>query len=308
MSSNTIIVVPAWISLLLLGILLALVFGLPVMVFGKRQQPNAAAPPGWLIPNIDDHAQKSSFFHTWDPRFKIATLLAFCFLVVTLNHPATCILALFTALLAVYYCGTPWQRVRRRLTPMAGFLSMFLVVLPFTAADRPNETLLLFSPLQEIFFHTAGLLLAILIILKACTVALLMEPMLGTAPLNVTLQALTRMGLPKTISQMILLCHRYLFVFLQEALRMQRSMRVRGFTARTNLATLRSMGNFFGMLFIRSFDRTQRVFDAMLCRGYQGTFPVHSRFTPDSADLKKTWLWVALGLSLVLLDRLGPLS
>ena len=63
--------------------------------------------------------------------------------------------------------------------------------------------------------------------------------MFATSELSRTLQGFTNLGLPGTLIQMILLCHRYLFVFQQEAARMQRAMRVRGFVPRTNLATLR---------------------------------------------------------------------
>ena len=72
---------------------------------------------------------------------------------------------------------------------------------------------------------------------------------------------------------MLLLSHRYIFVFLHEMTRMYRGMRVRGFVPGTDIATMNAMGNFLGMLFVRSFERTQRVYDAMLCRGYDGCFP-----------------------------------
>jgi cobalt/nickel transport system permease protein len=33
--------------------------------------------------------------------------------------------------------------------------------------------------------------------------------------------------------------------------------------------TLRALASFLGMLFVRSFERTERVFDAMQARGYK---------------------------------------
>ena len=122
-------------------------------------------------------------------------------------------------------------------------------------------------------FNLRGLGLAAAIAAKAVAIALLMEPLLATAPLPVTLHGLSRLGAPEMVGQMVLLSHRYLHVFRHEARRMTAGMRVRGFEKRTDVETLRAVANFLGMLFVRSFERTERVFDAMRARGYRGRFP-----------------------------------
>ena len=119
-----------------------------------------------------------------------------------------------------------------------------------------------------------------------------------------TLHGLTKLGAPDMVGQMVLLSHRYLHVFRHEAQRMAAGMRVRGFRKRTDLATLRAVANFLGMLFVRSFERTERVFDAMRARGYRGRFPepVEPRLAPK--DLAMAGLFLALGISLVVVDRM----
>lgn len=273
----------------------------------RRGQRDGADSPDWSIPAIDAYADSASFFHNWDPAVKVGSLLPYCFLIVSLKSLFWCGVALAVSLLAVAFCNIPWQRALRRLAAMSGFLLMFLIVVPFSGSIRAGETILVFPLLQSLPFHLSGFLLALAIVLKACAIALMMEPMLGTATLPVTLQGFAKLGLPPAIIQMILLSHRYIFVFQQEIVRMYRSMRVRGFTARTDLATMRTMGNFFGMLFIGSFDRTQKVYEAMLCRGYQGTFPSFALPATTSRDLAKGGLWLALGILLILCDRLIPL-
>jgi len=130
-----------------------------------------------------------------------------------------------------------------------------------------------------------------------------MGPLFATKPLPVTLQALARLGIHSTICQMLLLCHRYVFVFLDEIKRMFRAMRVRGFRPATNVATMASFGNFLGMLFVRSFDRTQRVHEAMLSRGYTGVFPSYVQFNMSGTDLAKGLLWICIGILLLFVDN-----
>ena len=262
----------------------------------EQQQPGAEdGGPDWSIPTLDQSAQGNSLYHSWSPAVKIAALLATSFLIVSLKHLTWAFAALLFSVLAVQLTGMSWTRPLKRLAAMAGFLGMLVVILPLTSPVHAGDTLLVLPGLSSWPLNLAGVFLALTIVCKAVAVALLMEPMLATSTLTQTLRGFTDLGLPSSLNQMILLCHRYIFVFQQEMQRMQRSMRVRGFVPRTNLATLRTMGNAFGMLFIRSFERTERVYEAMLSRGYQGGFPGEVRQKITSLDLVKGALFIMIG-------------
>jgi cobalt/nickel transport system permease protein len=302
-----IISVPGWIAAGLVFMLAALPLSLYLIVSrNKAVRKQSNGKPDWSVPSIDAYAAQTSFFHTWDPRVKIIVVFICCFLIVSLEHMSSCLAALVIACLSVHFCKIPWQRARNRLLAMTGFLSMFLIVIPFTSPTRAGETILIFGLLTAFPFHVQGLYVALVIILKACSVALLMEPMFGTSSLSVTLQAMRRLGLPSVITQMILLTHRYIFVFLQEVVRMYRGMKVRGFTPRTDIVTMRTMGNFLGMLFIRSFERTQHVHEAMLSRGYHGLMPTYIQFELSAKDIAKAALWLIIGLVLIIVDLFAP--
>ncbi len=258
----------------------------------------------WTVPQLEFTAGKSSPVHRWDVRFKLASILLFAFLIVSLQHVQTVGIALFIAFVSYRIAGIPWRRGIKRLLGMSGFLSMFLLMLPLTAVQQPGDLVLVFGQIDWLGFNLRGLDLAILIILRACAVALLMEPLLATAPLPTTLAGLEHMGVPPRLTQLLLITHRYLFLFVHEARRMQIGMEVRGFRKSTSLATLRSVGNFIGMLFVRSFERTERVYAAMLARGYQGRWPQSVSFSAGSADYLKSVLLIGLGLLLVFCDQL----
>jgi len=262
--------------------------------------------PDWSIPTIDAQAQGSSLFHTWTPAVKIGSLLIVSFLIVALHALFWSAVGLAFALLTVHLARIPWQRPLRRLAAMSGLCVLFLLILPLTSPLRSGDTLLVVPLLEGMPLRLTGVILSLTITCKAATVALLMEPMFATAELARTLQGFATLGLPSSLTQMILLCHRYLFVFQQEAARMQRAMRVRGFVPGTNLATLRTTGNALGMLFIRSFERTERVYEAMLSRGYRGAFPATSREKIAAGDLAKAAVSIMIGLLLLVLDRLAP--
>lgn len=301
---DNIILVSPWITCTLIG----LVITWPLYLLCRKRWRSTSSndrdtsPPDWSTAPETTAEKKQSFFHTWDPRLKITTLFTFCFVVASLDTLGTCLTALLISTLAVFCSHTPWIRVQKRLVALSGFLAMFLVIMPFTSPAVEGETILLFPLLSGLPFHMYGLLTAVLICLKACSVALLMEPMFGTSSLTVSLQALQQIGVPSPIIQMLLLTHRFIYLFQQEAHRMHRSMKLRGFSPKTNIATMRITGNFLGMLFIRSYERTQHVYEAMLSRGYNGVFPMYTQHTISVKDIAITTAWLIIGLALLFFD------
>jgi cobalt/nickel transport system permease protein len=272
-----------------------------------NDSPEAQKERDWGIPALDAQAHRDSPFHRWDPRIKTVALMFFMFCTASLTQPWWACLAVAGAVLSVVVARIPWRSPLRRLAAMATFLGMFLVVMPLTVPARSGDTLLSFSELSFVSFNLRGLMLAILICLKASAIALLVEPLLATAPFPVTIQALSSLKVPPSVCQMILLAHRYIFVFQSEVARMTKGMNARGFTKRTDTETLRTIGNFLGMLLVRSFERTQRVYEAMLARGYDGTLPGGFEFHARRGDWAKGTLWVLAGMALVALDRLHKL-
>lgn len=248
----------------------------------------------WSVPSIDKYAHGKSLFHTWDPRFKLFSLTVYSFSVASLENVSFTLVALLISIIAVYIAGLPLQRSMNRLKAMSGFLIMFLLVLPFTVKGSAGETVFVIAGWDSLAFHSSGFMTACSIVIKASAIAFLMEPLFSTSPFPVTLLALSRLGMPVVICQMILLSHRYVHVFLQEMRRMYRGMKVRGFRKRTDIETLRSLGNLLGMLIVRSFDRTQRVYDAMLSRGYSGVFPTYTQFVSKRTDWHKSVFWLLL--------------
>jgi cobalt/nickel transport system permease protein len=294
---------PVWqLFLLPAGAAAALALALAALRRGLRR---AAAPhedPDWSVPPLAE-AGGPAWSRRWDVRCKILTLLAHSFAVASLEHLAPALSALGLSLLLLAAVRAAPAKVLMRLLAISGFVGMLLLVLPFSAAVREADTVVVVNGIDGLAFNLRGLRLGGVIAAKAGAIALLMEPLLATSPLPVTLHGLSRLGVPEMAGQMVLLSHRYLHVFRQEAQRMAAGMRVRGFRPRTDLETLRAVSNFLGMLFVRSFERTERVFEAMQARGYRGRFPEPVRLRLRAADLILAGVWLAAAAALVAWDR-----
>ena len=105
----------------------------------------------------------------------------------------------------------------------------------------------------------------------------------STTPAFQLLAALRALKIPQILVVVVMLMYRYLFVLVDEAQRMMRSRAAR--SARVGRGSggsivwrAQSAGGMAGSLFIRTMDRTERIYMAMLARGYDGT--IRQRETP----------------------------
>lgn len=255
------------------------------------------------VPELEETGSGSSLFHRWDPRFKILSMVFFSFMVVSLNHALALSVGLAVAAASLIVAGTPLRAAARRLSAMSGFLLMLLFIMPLTVPFHEGDRRIVVEGVPFVQLNARGILLAGRICAKAIIVAVLMEPLLKTAPFSVTMAAVQKLGVPMVLCQMILLMYRYVFVFRHEMQRMWVGMTVRGFRSRSGWDTLGHLGCFLGMLFVRSMERTQRVYEAMVCRGYTGVFPSTVRFSATPRDWAWAALWVGTALVLFALDR-----
>lgn len=279
-----------------------------IMVIWIRHIAHKHRTPGeerdWSVPPLA-YGDGASLLHRWDVRCKIVTILIYSFVIASLRHLGPALAAIGVSLAILVIARVSFARVLLRLLAITGFVGMFLVVMPFSVPMHPGDTVLVFGGMDWLRFNLRGLLLAAAITAKAVAIMFLMEPLLSTAPLPITLHGLSRLGVPEMVGQMVLLSYRYLHVFRHEARRMSSAMQVRGFRKRTDLEALRVLANFLGMLFVRSFERTERVFDAMQARGYKGRFPEPVDLRLQVRDIFMAAGWLAVGAALVFYDRIA---
>jgi cobalt/nickel transport system permease protein len=269
-----------------------------------RQRSAEKDEPDWSVPQLAGTACNSPL-HRWDVRCKIVTILVYSFMISAIQQMTPALIAIGLSCMVLVVSRVSMAKVLMRLLAIVGFITMFLLVMPFTVPVRIGDTLVIFGGIQWLHLSLRGFELAATIAAKAVAITLLMEPLLSTAPLPVTLQGLSRLGVPDMAGQMVLLSYRYLNVFRHEARRMSTGMQVRGFRKKTGMATIQAMANFLGMLFVRSFERTERVFDAMRARGYKGRFPEQAELRLRPMDLIAAGLWLGVGVALLVYDRLA---
>jgi len=101
--------------------------------------------------------------------------------------------------------------------------------------------------------------------------------------------------MPRVMVMILSFMYRYIFVLVDEAMRMRQARDSRNFGG-SRLWQMRTIGNMIGTLFIRSYERGERVYAAMLARGFDG----QSR-TLDRLNFRPTDACFGIAFSLVLI-------
>ena len=250
--------------------------------------------------DIDRHAHIASPIQRWDPRLKILSLLVFVFGVAVLKTLPMAVCALLISALVLRMAALPFHFVSHGLEAAIVFLVPFFLIMPFSYPGEPAFTVL------GLGFAWEGLRFATLIFVKAMAIILGSYIMFGTARFDVSMIALQRLRVPSVLVQMVLFTYRYVYVFMEEMKTLAVAMRARGFVPRTNLRTMSVLGGYLGTLLVRSFERTERVYKAMLSKGYDGSFHTMVEFAWNGRDFAKAAIMLALATALVATDMAGP--
>jgi cobalt/nickel transport system permease protein len=232
----------------------------------------------------------ASPIHRLDPRAKIVGLAGITVLAVSTPLQAwpayaACAIAL-AVVAAVARVGprTVWSRVRVIL-PVVVFVAAFV---PFVRGGPAIQV----GPLA---LSEAGLATFAVVSVKASIGALSAVLLGATTSFPDILHGLERLRAPRLLTVIASFMYRYVFVIADEARRMRSALAARAYRPR-HLGEVAALGRMVTALFLRSYERGERVYLAMLSRGYAGAMPRLAVLAFRRADVA---FLAALALTLV---------
>ena len=187
--------------------------------------------------------------------------------------------------------------------PMKTLHKRFLIALPFCAFAGLtnlflNQQIALIIGGAEI---TYGLLSMTAIILRTYLCVMAVFILISTTPFPALTRELRRMKVPQIFVILIEMIYRYIGVLISEAGNMNIAYKLR--SVKSKGIAMKDMGPFVGQLALRSFDRGERVYAAMTCRGFGGEYPERTPIRMNAADI---FITILLCAAFVLL-RIFPL-
>jgi len=97
------------------------------------------------------------------------------------------------------------------------------------------------------------------------------------------LKGLEQLRVPLVLIMILSFMYRYIFVLTDDIMRMKQARDSRNFGG-SRMWQLKTLGNMIGTLFVRSYERGERVYSAMLARGYDGQTKTLRKLRLNTAD------------------------
>ena len=117
------------------------------------------------------------------------------------------------------------------------------------------------------------------LLVRSLICLIVMNSFLLTLPPHSFGIALKGLPLPLPLKENLLLAGQYLEILLSEVNRMQRSAQLRGLNGAAGWLRYAS-ASMIGALYLRTLERAERVYGAMVTRGYEGQIPIDSTLKP----------------------------
>ncbi|TDC64400.1 cobalt ECF transporter T component CbiQ [Actinomadura sp. GC306] len=205
--------------------------------------------------------------HRLPPQTKIVAVVAFVLLVVATPRERMWAFAGYALLLAgvALLARVPFPTVARRTVIEVPFVA-FAFLIPFVAQGERITVL-------GLQVSEGGLWDAWNILAKGTLGVVASILLAATTEPRLLLLGIERLRMPPLITQIAAFMLRYMDVVAAELGRMRVARASRGFEARDLRAT-RVLARSVGALFLRSYERGERVHLAMVSRGYDGRMPV----------------------------------
>ena len=237
---------------------------------------------------LDDHAHGHSPIHEWDGRLKMVGLLVIIFAFATVDNLVLMPVMVGVTLLAYAMTGLPWSFLRHRLE-FPGFFILFLIVfLPFVA----GETII--ASLGPIDIRQEGIAQAIVVAVRFFCILTLAIVLFGTDSFINSVKAMRALRFPALLADMVLLTYRYLFEVSDYFKAMRTAARMRGFKAEFSRESLNTFTSLIGHMLVRSYEQSERVYKAMVLRGYGAGTGRIDEYDAQQSDFLKFALCVLI--------------
>lgn len=251
---------------------------------------------------IDEHSNLDSALHRLDPRTKIITFLVFIFFIV-LTHPELFLqfsLYLLLLLSLIFLSKVPLIYVLKKSLVIIPFVILVSLFIPFIKEGELGGGYSLGNISLNITY--SGIMVFWNICIKSFLSVICLILLSSTTSFPHFLKGLEELRFPRIIIMVLSFMYRYLFVTVDELMRMRQAKDSRTIRPR-RFFELKTLANLLGNLFIRSYDRGERIYLAMCSRGFNGRIKTLKR---DSFKYNDIIFAFGLVLLLVIIRLMRP--
>lgn len=218
------------------------------------------------VGRMDELGRMDSPIHRLDARALVIATMVFVVMVMSYaRYEVSALMPLF----AYPYLLIAWGRL-----PAGYLIRKVVLAAPFALCvgvfnpllDRQVAVVIGGHPVAAGWLSFASILFRFVLTVNAALV------LVACTGIHRLCAGLEQLGMPRVLAVQVLFLYRYFFVVGDEAFRMRRSVAIR--SAGRQALGVRVYGQLVGHLLVRAMDRAQRIYQAMVARGFEGEIRV----------------------------------
>lgn len=258
---------------------------------------------------FDRYHHGHSPIHGIDPRVKVLVTIAFIISNALLPDGAWIAFALAWIFILI---ANVFSQLGIGFTFRRSFIALPFALAAITVLfSIPGQAVSSFHFLMWNFTITdAGLLRFVSIVIRSWLSVQMAILLVAVTEFPKIVHALNHLRVPTIITVIISFLYRYLFVLADEVLRLLRARQARSAAVAGKnpggsvMWRARIAGHMAGQLFLRSYERSDRIYNAMLSRGYKGELmTIH----PHHFHASDRWIGAASILGFIIMQIAGRL-
>jgi cobalt/nickel transport system permease protein len=241
--------------------------------------------------HLDIDSKQTTFWHSLAPRTRLLCALLMVFAIALTPNGRWWTWAIYAlgVVSVVFFSRVTKKILLKRIAVEFAFIA---TVLLGTLFREGGEVVWTWGILR---ITTEGLTVLGSVTLKAFLSLLTLNILTLTTSIPALLNALTALKVPPLLVATLASMYRYIGVLIREFQAMRKAAASRNLT-NSNVWQRFVIGNMMGTLFIRTYERGERVYQAMLARGYQGVPVVEKIPSGGRRDIFVLTLTIILAL------------
>ncbi len=251
---------------------------------------------------LDKYSDLDTPLHRLDARIKMLSAVALLVAIVVTPPRQPAEFILFALLLALFtlISRVPVMHIIKKSLILFPFILLVAIFLPFMKGGTTLWEGHFVVPLR---ISQEGIYIFLNVVCKAYLALATMILLSATTPFIQILHAMQAFRVPRLVIMILSFMYRYIFLLIDEAERMLTAHEARRFGLRRQ-RNLTSFGQLVGVLFLRTYERGERIYQAMTSRGFDGTVRVMQRPRLTTTDGLLAALFLTL---LAIIKVLGAL-
>ncbi len=228
---------------------------------------------------LDKYSDLTSPLHSLSATAKAIVFLGLIVFCVATPAAAYLSFAAYFAFLLVCLAVSrvPFIHVFRRSLVAVPFMAMAALSIPFMGAGHEGAG----SAARGVH---PGIIVFQGVVMKSYLSVFSLVLLSSITPFPALLGGLRKLGVPRIFLSLMSFTYRYLFLLIEEFERMVRARDARCYGGKWLWQT-RTVGRMVGTFFVRSYERAERVHQAMASRGFDGHPPKHAAQPTRLADV-----------------------